>query len=118
MAEALVDLRDLFDKYHYEDAILFGDALEGNLHFCFTKDFSKQVEVYRFENLMAEVCDLPVEKFDGSLKAEHGTGKVAFGLMKQTKHLFNPAKLLNPGVILNNDPKIHVKQLKPPPVAN
>ena len=96
MAEALVDLRDLFDKYHYEDAILFGDALEGNLHFCFTQDFSTQVEVYRFENLMAEVCDLPVEKYDGLLKAEHGTGKEAFGLMKQIKHLFDPANLLNP----------------------
>ena len=93
MAEALVDLRDLFDKYHYEDAILFGDALEGNLHFCFTQDFSTQVEVYRIENLMAEVCDLPVEKFDGSLKAEHCTGKEAFGLMKQLKHLFNPANV-------------------------
>lgn len=42
---------------------------------------------------MAEVCDLPVEKFDGSLKAEHCTGKEAFGLMKQTKHLFNPANV-------------------------
>ena len=130
LAEAVVDLRDLFDKYHYEDAILFGHALEGNLHFCFTQDFSTQAEVDRYENLMAEVCELLVEKYDGSLKAEHGTGrnmapyvelewgKEAYGLMKQIKHLFDPANLLNPGVILNNDPKIHVKQLKPLPVAN
>ena len=43
LAEAVADLRDLFNKYHYEDAILFGHALEGNLHFCFTQDFSTQV---------------------------------------------------------------------------
>ena len=79
---------------------------------------------------MAEVCELLVEKYDGSLKAEHGTGrnmapyvelewgKEAYDLMKQIKQLFDPSNLLNPGVILNNDPKIHVKQLKPLPVAN
>ena len=42
----------------------------------------------------------------------------AYGLMKQIKHLFDLANLLNPGVILNNDPKIHVKQIKLLPVAN
>ena len=52
---------------------------------------------------MVEVCNLPVEKYDGSLKAERGTRKEAFGLMKQIKHLFDPAILLNPRVILNND---------------
>ena len=45
-------------------------------------------------------------------------GKEAYELMKQIKYLFDPANLLNPGVILNNDPKTHVKQLKPLPVAN
>ena len=98
LAEAVVDLRDLFDKYHYEDAILSGHALKGNLHFCFTQDFSKQAEVDRYENLMEDVCELLVEKYDGSLKAEHGTGrnmapcvelewgKEAYELMKQIKN--------------------------------
>ena len=79
---------------------------------------------------MAEVGELLVEKYDGSLKAEHNSGrnmapyvelewgKEAYELMKQIKQLFDPSNLLNPGVILNNDPKIHVKQLKPLPVAN
>jgi D-lactate dehydrogenase len=64
---------------------------------------------------MAEVVRLVLEKYDGSLKAEHGTGrnmapfvekewgKTAFGLMRTIKDLFDPRGLLNPGVILNSD---------------
>ena len=130
LAEAVVDLRGLFDKYHYDEAILFGHALDGNLHFCFTQDFSTTAEVERYEQLMADVCDLLIQKYDGSLKAEHGTGRnmapfvelewgrEAYELMEAIKELFDPDHLLNPGVILNPDPKAHIKDLKPLPVAN
>ena len=73
---------------------------------------------------MVEMATLVVEKYDGSLKAEHGTGrnmapfvemewgKEAFDLMKRIKCIFDPNNLLNPGVILNIDKHSHIKNLK------
>jgi D-lactate dehydrogenase len=130
LAEAIHDLRNLFDKYRYSEAVIFGHALDGNLHFVFTQDFSNNNEIERYEKLMNEVANLVVDKYDGSLKAEHGTGrnmapfvekewgKEAFQIMKQIKLIFDPQNLLNPGVILNPDPKAHLKNLKPLPPAN
>ena len=110
--------------------MIFGHALEGNLHFVFTQDFGSQSEVDRYAGFMADVADLVVSKYDGALKAEHGTGRnmapfvekewgsEAFMLMKQIKQIFDPKNLLNPGVILNNDPEAHIKDLKPIPAAS
>ena len=130
LAEATLDLHRLFEKWEYREAVIFGHALEGNLHFVFTQDFGSQSEVDRYANFMADVADLVVSKYDGSLKAEHGTGRnmapfvekewghEAYQLMKQIKQIFDPQNLLNPGVILNNDPKAHLQNLKPIPAAS
>jgi len=130
LAEATHDLHNLFGKWGYHEAVIFGHALEGNLHFVFTQDFGSQSEIDRYSHFMAEVSELVVAKYDGSLKAEHGTGRnmapfvemewgrEAYGLMKRIKQLFDPNHLLNPGVILNNDPEVHLKNLKPIPVAS
>lgn len=130
MAEATLDLQKLFEKWQYNEAVIFGHALEGNLHFVFTQDFGIQREVDRYAGFMADVADLVVAKYDGALKAEHGTGRnmapfvekewgrEAFELMKQIKQIFDPQNLLNPGVILNNDPEAHLKNLKPIPEAS
>ena len=130
LAEATLDLQQLFEKWEYFEAVIFGHALEGNLHFVFTQDFGLKHEVERYRHFMEEVADLVVTKYDGSLKAEHGTGRnmapfvemewgnEAYQLMKQIKNLFDPQNLLNPGVILNNDPEAHLKNLKPIPAAN
>ena len=130
LAEATLDLHRLFEKWEYREAVIFGHALEGNLHFVFTQDFGSQSEVDRYANFMADVADLVVPKYDGSLKAEHGTGRnmapfvekewghEAYQLMRQIKHIFDPQNLLNPGVILNNDPKAHLQNLKPIPAAS
>ncbi len=129
LAEAALDLQDLFRKHGYNEAVLFGHALDGNLHFVFTQDFGSEEEILRYGNFMKDVTNLVVEKYDGSLKAEHGTGrnmapfvekewgKEAFELMKRIKEIFDPRFLLNPGVILNPDPKSHLKNLKPLPAA-
>jgi D-lactate dehydrogenase len=71
----VVDLRKVFDKYYYEDAILFEHAFEGKLHFCFTQDFYSLGEIGRREQLMEQVCKLLVKKYGGSLRPEHGTGR-------------------------------------------
>ena len=130
LAAAALDLQQLFQKYHYNEAIIFGHALEGNLHFVFTQDFSIQAEVVRYRDFMTDVVALVVDKYDGSLKAEHGTGRnmapfvekewgtAAYGLMKEIKNLLDPAGLLNPGVILNADAEAHLKNLKPLPATH
>ncbi len=130
LANATRDLQALFQQYGYHEAIIWGHALEGNLHFVVTQDLNEPAEVKRYQRLMDEVCTLVVDKYDGSLKAEHGTGRnmapyvemewgrEAYQLMQQIKAIFDPENLLNPGVVLNDDPKAHLKNLKPMPAAD
>ncbi|MBL8396675.1 MAG: FAD-binding oxidoreductase [Candidatus Accumulibacter sp.] len=129
LAPATLDLQALLRRHGYHEAIIFGHALEGNLHFVFTQDFGDPAEISRYAAFMDEVCHLVVDKYDGSLKAEHGTGRnmapfvelewgaQATDLMRRIKALFDPEQLLNPGVILNDDPAAHLKNLKPMPPA-
>ena len=129
LAACCLDLQNLFAKHGYTEAIIFGHALEGNVHFVFTQDFGIEAEVARYAAFMDDVCAVLVEKYDGSLKAEHGTGRnmapfvelewgtKAYGLMKDIKQIFDPEGLLNPGVIINDDPTAHLKNLKPMPAA-
>ncbi len=129
LAACCLDLQNLFAKHGYTEAIIFGHALEGNVHFVFTQDFGIDTEVARYAAFMDDVCAVLVEKYDGSLKAEHGTGRnmapfvelewgtKAYTLMKDIKALFDPEGLLNPGVIINDDPTAHLKNLKPMPAA-
>jgi D-lactate dehydrogenase len=130
LAEATLDLQDLLRKNGYEEAVIFGHALAGNLHFVFTQDFNNQSETDRYGKLMRDVADLVVNKYDGSLKAEHGTGrnmapfvemewgKEAYAIMKKIKLIFDPMGILNPGVILNDVAEIHLMNLKPMPAAS
>ena len=130
LAEATLDLQRLLALHGYPDAIIFGHALEGNLHFVFTQDFNVAAEVARYRGFMDALCKLVVDKYDGSLKAEHGTGRnvapfvelewgaEAYALMREIKRLLDPHGLLNPGVILNDDPDAHVKNLKPLPACD
>lgn len=129
LADATLDLQALLRQHGYDEAIIFGHALEGNLHFVFTQDFGDQAEIDRYARFMDDICDLVVNKYDGSLKAEHGTGrnmapfvemewgKEAADLMRTIKRLFDPDNLLNPGVILNDNPAAHLENLKPMPAA-
>lgn len=130
LAEASLALQQLFAKYHYEDAVLFGHALEGNLHLVFSQDFSTTTSIQRYANLMDELVDLVVHRFDGSLKAEHGTGrnmapfvekewgKQAYALMLRIKQIFDPNQVINPGVLINTNPKVHLENLKASPATH
>lgn len=125
LADATVDLQQLFVEHGYDNAIIFGHALEGNLHFVITPDFNDQTEVDRYAGFMDALCHMVVDKYDGSLKAEHSTGRniapfvelewgaQAYALMQDIKQLFDPDGLLNPGVILTDDPQAHIHHLKP-----
>lgn len=128
LPEATAELQSLIARHGYDDACIYGHALEGNYHFILNQSFSSDTEVKRYEDLMNDVKTLVVDKYDGSLKAEHGTGRnmapfvryewgdAAFEIMKAVKELFDPKGLLNPGVIFNEDPKCHIKNFKPLPL--
>ncbi|MBW3695114.1 FAD-binding oxidoreductase [Vibrio sp. T187] len=130
LANGIRDLQALFDKYDYSEAIIFGHALEGNLHFVFTQGFDSQAEIDRYGGFMDDVAELVAVKYQGSLKAEHGTGrnmapyvelewgKDGYALMQKIKALFDPQGLLNPGVIINDNPNSHITHLKPMPAAD
>jgi len=130
LAAGVRDLQALFDKFHYDEAIIFGHALEGNLHFVFTQSFDAPDEIKRYGDFMDAVAQLVAVKYQGSLKAEHGTGrnmapyvelewgKDGYALMEKIKALFDPRGILNPGVIINEDPQSHIKNLKPMPKAD
>ena len=128
LPDATADLQQLIARHGYDDACIYGHALEGNYHFILNQSFSDENEVKRYADLMEDVKHLVVDKYDGSLKAEHGTGRnmapyvryewgdTAFGFMQEVKRLFDPLGLLNPGVIFNDDPECHLKHFKPLPL--
>jgi len=127
LAEAIGDLRALFQRHGFPEAVIFGHARDGNLHFVFCQDFSRPETAARYGAFMRELVDLVVRKYEGALKAEHGTGRnmapfvrdewgeAAYALMKRIKRLLDPDGILNPGVLLNDDPGVHLKALKPLP---
>lgn len=130
LPQATADLQALLETNGYDDACIYGHALEGNYHFIISQSFDTPEQVARYEKLMDEVKTLVVDKYDGSLKAEHGTGRnmapfvkyewgeKAYNYMKAVKELFDPKGLLNPGVIFNSDPRCHLKHFKPMPLTN
>ena len=130
LAAGTVELQRLFAAHGYAEGIIFGHALDGNLHFVFTQGFSDAAEVERYARFMDEVCEMVAVRFGGSLKGEHGTGRnmapfvelewgaKATGIMRRVKALLDPEGLLNPGVVLNDDPKVHLANLKALPRAH
>lgn len=130
LPEATAELQALIARHGYEDACIYGHALEGNYHFIINQCFSTDREVERYASLMEEVATLVVEKYNGSLKAEHGTGRnmapfvryewgeTAYRFMQEIKQLFDPKGILNPGVIFNEDPQCHLNHFKPLPPAH
>ncbi|MBD3586747.1 FAD-binding oxidoreductase [Salinimonas sp. HHU 13199] len=129
LAQGIALLQQLFEKYGYDEAIIFGHALDGNVHFVFTQRFDRAEEKARYRDFMQDVSTLVTDKLHGTLKAEHGTGRNmapfirqqwggrALDVMKRLKHVLDPADILNPGVIINDDPQAHLKDLKQlPPI--
>ena len=130
LAEAVTELSELLDRNGYDDSCIYGHALEGNFHFIINQSFDSEEEVARYKKMIYEVGELVVEKYNGSLKAEHGTGRNmapfveyewgtdAFEVMKKVKAIFDPENLLNPGVIFNDDPECCFKNFKALPLLS
>ena len=127
LAQATLDLQQLFREYNYPEAVIYGHALEGNYHFILNQRFDTPEAINQYDRMMRAVVDLVVDKYHGSLKAEHGTGRNmapfvrrewgndAYQLMCEVKHLFDPENIMNPGVIFNEDPQSYLQHIKPCP---
>ena len=127
LADAVVDLAGLFEQHGYAEAVVFGHAKDGNLHFLLTPSLNEPAEVERYARFMDDLAELVVDRYDGALKGEHGTGRNiapfverewgthAHTVMRRLKALCDPDGILNPGTILNDDPTAHLQHLKTVP---
>lgn len=115
-------LQGLFDRHGYDESVIFGHAKDGNIHFLLNERLGEsQARLEAFTEDMAEL----VLGHGGNLKAEHGTGRVMapfverqygpvlYGVMREIKQLVDPAGILNPGVVITDDPTAHMRDLKP-----
>jgi len=124
LAAGVVELQALFAKHTYPDAVVFGHAKDGNVHFLLSQSFHDERSVAQYESFTDDLVELVVARYDGALKAEHGTGRnmapfveqewgaPLYDVMRRIKRLIDPDGILNPGVILNDDRRIHLKNLK------
>lgn len=130
LPDATVDLANMLVEHGYDDSCIYGHALEGNYHFIIAQSFDTPDDVARYRNLMNETVKLVVDRYDGSLKAEHGTGRnmapfvrrewgdKAYEVMMRLKKIFDPQDILNPGVIFNEDEESFVSNIKPMPLTD
>lgn len=120
------ELTSLFRRHGYDGSVLFGHAKDGNLHFLLNERFDDAAHMRRYEAFTDEFVSLVLAE-GGSLKAEHGTGRVMapyvrrqygdelFTVMRQLKQLVDPHEIMNPGVLIETDPQAHTRNLKTAP---
>ncbi|WP_062303704.1 FAD-binding and (Fe-S)-binding domain-containing protein [Demequina subtropica] len=123
LADACIALAALLERYGYEDAVIFGHAKDGNLHFMLTDRFEGAEALGRYEAFTEELVAL-ILGLGGSLKAEHGTGRVMapfvrrqygdelYAVMREIKRLCDPQGVLGPGILLSEDPHAHLAHIK------
>lgn len=128
LAATCTGLGELFDKFAYQDSVIFGHAKDGNVHFLITDRFEGDESLGRYADFTEEMVDLVLGN-GGSLKAEHGTGRVMapfvrrqygdelYDVMVGIKHLIDPTGLLNPGVLLDDDAEAHLRHIKVTPTV-
>jgi D-lactate dehydrogenase len=119
-------LTHLFDRYGYEESVIFGHAKDGNIHFLLNEHFEDPEKLARYEAFTEDMVELVLSQ-GGTLKAEHGTGRIMapyvqrqygdelYEVMWEVKRLIDPGMTFNPGVLLSDDPKAHLKYLKTSP---
>jgi D-lactate dehydrogenase len=123
LGETCGALSELFDRHHYEESVIFGHARDGNVHFLLKERFDDAAHMTRYEAFTDDMVDLVLGN-GGSLKAEHGTGRIMasfvrrqygdelYDVMWTLKRLVDPHAILNPGSVLSNDPRSYLQDLK------
>lgn len=126
LAATCTKLTALFGQHGYEGSVIFGHAKDGNLHFMLIEQFAHGNAADRYAAFTEDMVDL-ILGYGGTLKAEHGTGRVIapfvrwqfgdelYAVMRQVKELCDPAGLLNPGVLITDDDAAHLRHLKVAP---
>lgn len=130
LGDALTDVRTLLVHSGYADAVMWGHLLDGNVHFTVFPAVNSPEGVQEYAAFMYELCELVAGKHEGSLKAEHGTGRnmapfvekewgsEIYAIMKRIKKAFDPDNLLNPGVVINDHENVFIENLKHIPEAH
>ncbi len=130
LADFVIDMRKLLDAHGYEDAVIFGHALAGNLHFQMGDELAAPGAAEKFDVFSRELSELVSVRYGGSLKAEHGTGRAiapfverewgaaAYRIMRKIKPLFDPENLLNPGVLITDNKTVHLEHFKQMRLSN
>jgi D-lactate dehydrogenase len=130
LAEAIRDCQALFDRHGMPDTAIFGHAKDGNLHFVMAEDVRSPEAIERYAQFSHDLVELVVGKYDGAIKAEHGSGRNmapfvkrewgerAYSVMERVKRLLDPDGVLSPGVVLNPNPRAHLENLKPCPTIS
>jgi D-lactate dehydrogenase len=130
LADTCSELTRLVARHGYDRTVIFGHARDGNVHFMLTERFADLVAVERYQAFTEDLVDLILGR-GGTLKAEHGTGRVMapfvrrqygdelYDVMVELKRLLDPGGVLAPGVVIDSDPNAHLQHLKVlPPVES
>jgi len=124
LARVCTGLSEMIERFGYADGVIFGHAKDGNLHFMVTDDFGRPEALQRLDAFTEALAEL-ILSHGGNLKAEHGTGRAMapyvprqysaelVEVMREVKRAFDPAGVLNPGVVLTEEPDAHLRDLKP-----
>ncbi len=130
LPEYVVALRRILTA-HALPAVIFGHAGDGNLHVNPLVDVSVPDWRVRVEHVLYEVAG-EVARLGGTLAGEHGDGRLRaplletiwgaemVSLFRRIKEAFDPAGILNPGVILplpGQRPLDALKVYMPHPIA-
>ncbi len=130
LAQAIRGLKNIFQKREFQDGVIFGHAKDGNLHFITSVDLDDKIGVRNYEGMMRDLSDMTLTQFNGSLKAEHGTGRnmaafvetewggPLYEIMWKVKSLTDPLNIMNPDVLLSRNKQIHMNDLKPMPTVH
>ena len=128
LGQTCTELAELFAKHGYQETVIFGHAKDGNIHFMLNEQFGDGSRTARYEAFTDDMVDV-VLSHKGSLKAEHGTGRIMapfvarqygqelYEVMVEVKRLCDPDGLLNPGVVLSQEPRSYVRDLKAVPTV-
>lgn len=112
----LVEYVERFDEIvrsHGTTAAYYAHASVGCLHIRPLLDLKSAEDIETMAKLSEQVSDLVME-FEGSMSGEHGDGlargmwnkkqfgSVLYELFRETKHLFDPAAIMNPGKVVDS----------------